>query len=203
MLMSETHYHIDRDLQEAREMAQGLEDYVRGENLYGTVSGLYASDPDMPSLTVGNLLLRLRRLQALQAEMSPEQRAILTEAEAEHERVRREWMNHYIGKATNEAGARLRSMEAFFAECEDAPETCAANYLPEALRRTVIQELVDGLNTANLPDSGLDKSLKNVDAQLRRFVESSSFLWDERLRPVYPQSRYWWLYERPTGKPTV
>lgn len=195
--MAETHYHLDRDLEEAREMALGLEEYVRGENLYGTVSGMYASDPDVPSLTIGNLLMRLRRLKVLEGEMSPEQRAILTEAEAEHDRVRQEWVTHYIGKASNEVGARLRSITAFFAECEDAPENCAANYLPEARRRTVVQEIIDALQQHNLPDSGMDKSIKNVDSQLRRFIQPGAFIWDERLRPVYPHPAFWWLYERP------
>lgn len=190
-------YQLERDLAEAAAMANELEDYVRGEVLYGSVGGMFAGDPDLPSLTVGNLLARLRRLQKLEGQMSPEQRALLTQIEADHARVRDEWTVHYIGKAANEAGARLRSLEAFIAECEDAPEACAANYLPEAQRRTVIQEIVDGLQGQQLPDSGLDRTMQRVDSQLRRLTEEGNFIWDAVLEPVYPRSKFWWLYHWP------
>lgn len=193
-------YHLDRDLEEARLMADALEEYVRGDVLYGSIGGMYAGDPDLPSVTVGNLLTRLRRLKALESQMSAQQRALLTAAEAEHARVRDEWTVHYIGKAANEAGARLRSIEAFIADCDDAPEACASNYLPEAQRRTVVQEIVDGLQGQQLPDSGLDRTLKQVDGQLRRLSEPSEFIWDSVLKPVYPQAKFWWLYQRPSGK---
>ena len=200
--MAETRYSLDRDLEEARAMVEGLDDYVQGEVLYGSVggAGLYSADSSMPSLTIGGLLLRLHRLHKLEGQMSPEQKAILTVIETEHDRVRNEWSVHYIQKASNEAGARLRSLEAYFAECEDDPEACAGAYLPEAQRRTILQDIVDGLNQYHMPDSGLDRSLKSHDTQLRRFTEQTAFIWDARLQPVYPQEKYWWLYAEPTGQ---
>lgn len=193
--MAETTYSLDHDLEEARDMAAALEDYVRGDSLYGSVGGLYTSDPSVTSLTVGNLLLRLRRLHALKATLSPEQSAVLAQAQAEHDRVRGEWAVHYTQKATDEMTARLRSLANFAAECEDAPEACADNYLPEALRRTVVQELADAV-----PDTGMNSTVAERDHQLRRITAASPFPWDAALKPVYPQDKYWWLYARPTGE---
>ena len=196
--MAEVNYSLDRDLEEARVLAQGLEDYVRGDRLYGSAGGgLFSTAADMPSLTIGQLLLRLRRLQALESQMTPEQKAILTEAEAEHDRVRKEWAVHYGDKIRDEAAARLRSLEAFFAESADAPEACAEAYLPEALGRTILHEIVTALNRYNMADVDFDRSLAQRDTQLRRFTEPSDFLWSETLRPVYPEETYWWLYVRP------
>src|SRR5215216_4506295 len=113
----ETRYSLDRDLSEARAMVEHLESYLLGDELYGSVGGMYGGEPDMPSLTVGALLLRVNRLHKLADLMSFDQRAILTEIESEHERVRGQWNDAYMRKAHREAGARLHSLEAFFAEC--------------------------------------------------------------------------------------
>ncbi len=190
--MAETHYVLDRDLEEARDIVQGLEEYVRGDSVYGTVGGMFASDPGAPSLTIGNLLLRLRRLRAMAGQLSPAHQETLAQVEAEHERIRNEWTVHYGQKASDEATARLRSLETFVSECENAPETCANNYLPEARRRTILQELSDGASQ-HLDDS----SLTRVDGNLRGLTEPHAFLWDTQLQPVYPQSKFWWLYQRP------
>lgn len=200
--MAETHYSLNRDLDEARAMVEGLDDYVQGDRLYGSVegAGMYSADSTMPSLTIGGLLLRLHRLHKLEGQMSPEQKAILTIIETEHERVRKEWSVHYLQKLANEAGARLHSLEAFFAECEDDPEGCAGAYLPEAQRRTILQDIVDALSEYHMPDSGLDHSLKSHDVQLRRLTEPTDFIWDAKLQTVYPREKYWWLYVEPTGE---
>lgn len=199
--MSEITYSLDRDLEEARALAQGLENYVRGERLYGSAGadvGIFSSAANMPTLTIGALLLRLHRLKALESQMSAAQKALLTEAEAEHDRVRREWTVHYGDKVRDEAAARLRSLEAFFAECEDDQENCAGAYLPEALGRTMLQEIVTALNRYNMADIGFDRSLAQHDTQLRRFTEPSKFIWSEKLRPAYPENPYWWLYAHPS-----
>lgn len=195
----EVHYSLERDLAEARAMANGLEEYVRGGELYGSVDdgGMYSTDPNMPSLTLGAFLVRLRRLAWLEDRMTPEQKAVLTEIEAEHERVRTDWAYHYQGKLHNEAGARLHSLEAFFAECEDNRRACHDDYLPEALRRTMLEEIVDALHRYHMPLIDLNTSLQQRDTQLRRLTKRTTFIWDDRLRPVYPEAKFWWLYARP------
>lgn len=194
--MSEANYSIDRDLAEAKAMAEGLLPYVYEDNLYGTVGGMFSSGR-MPSLTIGALLLRLQRLHALEDQMTPEQKARLTEIEARNDQVRREWSIHYNEKMLYEANSRLSVIESFFADCDDDPRSCAANYLPEALRRTIVQAILNALNEYHLPSGDLDRGLRRVDAQLRRFTETSSFLWSPSLEAAYPRETYWWLYAKP------
>src|SRR5687767_518340 len=109
-------YSLERDLAEAQAMAETLLDYARGDQLYGTIDGLFGTDPDMPSLTLGQFLLRLRRLQAQEADMTPEQKAILSMIEASHDSVRNGWTVHYNGKLVDEAQSRLNSIVAFLSE---------------------------------------------------------------------------------------
>lgn len=195
--MTEINYSLDRDLSEANALAEALDTYVNGDDLYGTVSGLYATAPDMPSVTIGGLLMRLRRLKELEDRMSAAQKGILTNAEIQHADVRQKQAGRYHEKVVNEAGARLRSLEAFFAECEDDPQACAESYLPEAQRRTIVQEIVNALERYNLPLIHFDDTLRQRDAQLRRFTEPSDFIWSAELQPAYPEDVYWWLYARP------
>ena len=195
--MSETNYSIDRDLMEARLMAEGLENYLRQDELYGSVDGWYSTDPAIPSVTIGGLLLRLSRLQRLESQMSSSQMATLTEIEALHDITRERLTGRYHEKVVNEAGSRLRALEAFFADCEDDPEACADSYLPEAQRRTIVEEIVRALKKYNLPVIDLDDTLRRRDMTLRRYTKPAPFVWSTDLQAVYPQEAYWWLYVRP------
>jgi hypothetical protein len=190
-------YSLDRDLAEAQAMAESLLDYARGDQLYGTVDGLFGTDPDMPTLTLGQFLLRLHRLQAQESAMTPEQKAILTMLESSDEMVRQGWTVHYNGKLVDEAQSRLNSIVAFLSECEDDEDGCAGSYLPNALDRTLVQVILDTLDKYNLPHPDLKTELSRHDAQFHRFTEPSAFVWDERLAPLYPKDKYFWLYERP------
>jgi hypothetical protein len=196
--MSETVYSIERDLKEAQAMADALIPYVYQDQLYGKVGGggLFSSS-NMPSLTIGALLMRLRRLRAQEHLLTEEQRALLTKLEAQNEAVRSEWNMHYSGKMVQEANSRLKAMSSFFAECEEDPRLCASVYLPEALRRTIVQELADALERYNLPVEDLHRSMRQVDGKLRRYAEPNEFLWAKELEAVYPRETYWWLYAKP------
>ena len=88
--MSAQTYRIDTDLSEARAMADGLDAYVRQDELYGHAGGggLFGGGK-LPSLTIGALLLRLRRLRALADQLTPAQQRTLDEIQASNDAVRR------------------------------------------------------------------------------------------------------------------
>jgi hypothetical protein len=196
--MSETIYEIERDLKEARAMANALLPYVHEDALYGKVGGggLFGGS-SMPSLTLGALLMRLRRLSVLADQLNGEQRAMLEQAQMQTETVRKEWTLHFSEKLVKEANSRLRAIEQYFKECEDDPRLCASAYLPEALRRTIVQEIAGALAQYGLPTEDLGRSMRAVDGKLRRYTEPSPFIWAEALQTVYPPGAYWWLYAKP------
>ncbi len=194
--MSEVGYSIMRDLDEAQAMAKGLEAYVRGTNLYGSVGGgLFGSR--MPSLTIGALLLRMRRLSAQTESMTPDQRDKLDKIRDQHDHTRREWRKHYDEKLTQEAFSRLKAMRTFFEECAERPRTCGGNYQPETLRRTIVQEIIETLRAQGQPVDEIVTEAKNVDGRLRRFVQPAPFVWASGLEAVYPRDIFWWLYAKP------
>ncbi len=187
--MSEQNYSIDRDLREVREMIDAFVPYIYEDELYGR------SSMSGPSLTPGAILLRLNRLRALHGEMSSSQAAAFDDLQGRFTSISKEWNSHYTKKLVREAEARLRDVQTYLSECKDDVKLCANAYLPEALRRTMIEAIL-----AELPESereSLSAKVKSADSGLRRYVESSEFIWGSALRSVYPESTYWWLYNRP------
>lgn len=184
-------YSIERDLNEAEAMAEALTPYIYEDELYGK-AGL-----NMPSLTVGALLLRLRRLSLLQSTMTAAQQGKLMNVEARHTAVRHEWRQHYEKKLTWEAESRLKAMQPYFEECRDNPRLCASAYLPEALRRTIVQDILAALYDLNIPYTALERQAKRTDTLLHGIVQPGDFVWDAQLQAAYPAETYWWLYHRP------
>lgn len=194
--MSTTKYTLTRDLEEAKALADNLLPYVYGEELYGSIGGKFGSS-SMPSLTIGALLLRLRRLHALEASLTDTQKALLASIDAQNESVHSEWTQHYNSKLVAEANSRLKVIERYFDECTDDPRTCANNYLPEALRRTIVEDILATLERYNASTPELERAAKSIDSGLRRFVQPAEFIWAKELQPTYPQNVYWWLYALP------
>ncbi len=190
-------FDADRDLREAKAMVDGLVPYVYEDALYGrTKTGLFGGSA-MPALTIGGLLLRLRRLEAIADRLSPAQRDQLSQVSAAHDAIRAEWRQHYIEKLQREGASRLKAMATFFEECEDSPRSCAGIYPPEVLRRTIVQEVMRALAAQGEPHDELLKAMRGVDGKLRRFTAPTDFLWEDALIPAYPQGEFWWLYAAP------
>jgi hypothetical protein len=194
--MSEANYNIDRDLSEAKALAEHLVPYVYEDQIYGSIGGMFGSG-SMPSLTIGGLLLRLDRLHALESQMNDAQKTQLAAVDTQHENARREWTIHYNNKLAAEANSRLKAIQQYLQDCKEEPKGCAYNYLPEANRRTVVQALVKAMQRHNATPDDLNTTLYSADAGLRRFTQPSDFILSGALKPAYPQDEYWWLYARP------
>ena len=198
--MSEN-YSIGRDIEELEAMAKALPHYVRQDMLYGSVgSGGLFSSGDMPSMTIGALLMRMRRLHVLRDHLDQNQLARLRKVEHRYEEVCGEWRFHCEQKILREANSRLDDMLPFFSEYRKNPDFGAQVYKPEALRRTIVQELVAIIKENQLEDDDLKKKLQAVDEQLRGCVGKSDFIWAEILQPAYPEEAFWWLYRRPVPR---
>ena len=105
-------YQFRRDVDEAVAMADALETYIRGDSLYGVTSaGLFSG---MPSMTVGALLLRLRRLDTLRDNLDDRLVKRLDVAIEKYELARNEWAIHYEAKIPQEAHSRIDAMKTFF-----------------------------------------------------------------------------------------
>lgn len=197
--MSEKVYSLAQDLKEAQAMADALAGYVRQDQLYGSVGGGFFSSGRMPALTAGALLMRLRRLHVLADQLTPPQRELLDRIETTHQATADAWRVHYDGKLLREANSRLDAMRTFFEECAQSPGGCPRIYLPEVLRRTIVEELLIAIKARGLSAEDVQKKARMTDGRLRSFVRAADFIWAEALQPAYPEKQFWWMYSAPPG----
>jgi hypothetical protein len=193
-------YSIEEDLAEAEAMLKGFERYLRGNDVYGSVTGGFFNFGNMPALTLGALVMRLRRLEALREQMTAEQRQRLEIAQRQHDQIRQDWHAHYEKKALREANSRLNTMQQYFADLGQGTDA-ASGYGPEQLHRTIVQELLGVMAEMGVESADLEAKLRYIDNRLNASaVEYSGFSWDPVLEPVYPQMAYWWLYKQPRSR---
>ncbi len=191
-----TQYQLETDVKEALTMAKGLEDYVRGQELYGNSGGGFFSK--MPALTVGALAMRLRRLEVLSSDLTAEQRQQARQAQTLYDDVAKEWRVHFEEKVLREINSRVDAMRQFFQEAKQNAKSASGNYLPEVLRRTIIQELLIVVDTLGIEGDNLRPKVKVSDTALRTYsTQPSDFIWNPLLQQVYSPQVYWWLYHRP------
>ena len=196
--MSST-YDIKTDLKEVEAMADSLSEYVRGDDLYGRINrGMFSQ---MPRLTAGALVMRLRRLDILRENLKDHQSKRLDATVDTYESVRREWTHHYETKLLQEAHSRIDSILVFFQECDENINKCVELYRPELARRTIVQEILKQMEVFQLEDADVMKKVKAVDNRLQHFLQADDFQWHDDLKPAYPKDEFWWLYQTPQIKP--
>jgi hypothetical protein len=195
--MPEQKYSVERDLKEAQEMAKALVPYIYQDQLYGNVGGGMFGSRDMPKLTIGGLLMRIHRLHSVP--LTATQQQTLSEVENQLASVRTEWRMHYDEKLVHEANSRLDGIESFIQECREDPRACGNAYMPEAQRRTIVQEILHELESLGALPNELKTKMLRVDSQLHGYVHAGDFIWSPELRSVYPKSAYWWLYGKPAS----
>lgn len=195
-MMSEK-YDLQRDLEELQAMVASFRDYVQNDELYGSVGGGFFGGSNMPALTSGAILMRLRRLLGLSDQLNARQQDQLAERHAHFQQVRDEWRAHYEQHLKQEAHSRLKAMRTFFTECQESARACHNVYRPEMLRRTIVQEILREMAALRVVDPTLPPLVESTDGQLRALVRPTAFLWADVLRPIYTPEEFWWLYHMP------
>ncbi len=192
-----SNYSFKRDLNELVQMGDKLGEYILGDALYMPVSGGFFRAGGTPQLTTGAFLLRRRRLTLLRDELDARQRALLDATLKQHDDTQHEWTLHYEKKLQQEVNSRLKMMVAFFRECSESPRDCAAAYPVEAMRRTIVQEIMLAMDEFDYDQREFSPKVQHCDAGLRRYLRSSAFIWAPQLEPIYPRAIFWWLYAGP------
>ena len=189
-------YSVARDLDELLQMAGRLQEYLLSDKLYLALGGGFFRG-GRPQLTLGAFLLRRRRLAMLRHRLDETRRAELREALARHEELQREWRLHYEKKLAREAASRLKLMGEFMRDCAESPRDCATAYPVEAMRRTILQEILLALDEFDYASGDLSARVERVDGALRRYLLPGDFIWPTELESVYAPLEFWWLYSAP------
>jgi hypothetical protein len=181
-------YDLDRDVRTVDAMASRLTPYIYEDELYGQMPS------NLAKLTVGGLLMRLHRLNAIRNLLTPEQQTMVSAAQNKLNEVRRDWAVAYEGKLKREFQARMTSFNQFINESMDNPKLFSENFAAEAEKRAIVQALADDAASMNFMVDDIRGAITTLDNKLHRYLESGDFIWDERLKPAYPKDKYWFLY---------
>lgn len=190
-------YRRSTDFDDLARLMRSFEGHLQTDQVYGSVGGGFLTGGNAPQLTVGAVLLRLRRLRILERDMSDMERVQIGKLARQHAELCDEYADDYIMKLEREAMSRLNAMSRFFEECRQSREVCARQYNPEVLRRTIVEEIRIDMGERGLVNHELDQLLAQTDKRLRSWIVESEFVWDAQLVAVYPKERFWWMWMSP------
>lgn len=179
------------DVRAVTAFAEHLTPYIYEEALYG-----HLPDPALPRLTLGGLLMRLKRLAALPDLLSAADQAALASATQRYHDVRGEWRVAFENKVAQELKARLNALEVYVAECGPNMRACADNYPSTMEKRVMVVHLQAEAEATNTWTDAYNGRLLSLDNSLRRICEAGGFCWAPKVQPAYPQEQFWFLYAR-------
>ena len=183
------------DLAVLEAFAGELEEYIIKDELYRTVRVHLPAGDQMIQMSGGDLLTRIFRLSAERDKLTPEQQVRFDAARGAAEKTIYSLRTRFHQRLQREVKARLDSLNWFLDECASDPARCRGEYPFEIRNRQRIDAIVSELGT-DLPQD-LKNQISRIDERIRMIVRPGSFAWDARLEPVFPRTRFWYLYVSP------
>ena len=167
-----------------------LESYLLSDELYWPldVKSIPGERP-YPRLTIGGLLIALKRASALPLSVS--QQSELRTLENQIETVKNQWRIAWEKKASRGFKARLKMWRDFLEEFKEYPQANADRYDYEVERRVMLHLLSP--EVGQLPQAYKDM-VSGLDLRLRRALLPGDFIWDPQIASGFPADEYWYLY---------
>ena len=180
------------DIAVAREMANELQDYLLGTEVYYTLVVVTAQGEERIQSSCGDLLTRLHRLEGQSKLLTPAQREELVAIRRRIDATTKTMVVRYNALMEREARARLNSLQWYLDDCDEDPKACRTQYPFEIRNRQRIAELAKALGD-KLP-ADIQSETTAIDRRLLEMTASADFVWDRRVKDVYPREEYWYLY---------
>lgn len=183
------------DLAVLEAFAAELEEYIVKDELYRTVRIHLPAGDQMIQMSGGDLLTRIFRLSAERGRLTPEQQARFDAARSAAEKTIYSLRTRFHQRLQREVKARLDSLNWFLDECSSDPAHCRGEYPFEIRNRQRIDAIASELGTDLPPE--LKNQISRIDERIRMIVRPANFAWDTQLEPVFPRTRFWYLYVSP------
>jgi hypothetical protein len=182
--------NADYDLRYLQAGIELLETYLFSNDVYWPV-GIHAQagEPPYPQLTIGNLMLALRRAKARCFE--PEQKAQVSGLEDELNAIHDRWPENWEKKAADCFRARLNLWRDFVEEYRLSHEANADRYAYEVGRRVLLELLQ--FETSLIPEAEIDL-LNGLDGLLKAVFIPGEFIWESNLQAAFPKELFWYLW---------
>ena len=183
------------DLAVVRAMVQELEDYLLGDQVYRTLVIPTEHGQERVQSSGGDLLARLHKLHGQEALLSLDERIQLHELDRQVADITHRFHHQWRTLLVRELKARLNSLKWYLDEYESDRRSGRVNYPFKIRNRQRIAEIWKALQDD--PPPNLAAEIAAVDKRLRAITVAAPFVWDDKVRSVYPQDEYWYLYVLP------
>ncbi|OGN74940.1 MAG: hypothetical protein A2X24_11510 [Chloroflexi bacterium GWB2_54_36] len=182
---------LDNDLAFLHASAPVLEDYLLSDVLYFPVTGEHGRQlsGDTTRLTLGNLLLSLRRLQAVQ--LPADQTAEFEALFGQINRARAQWRSRWSVKVQQEIPNRMMLWKNYLGELGEEAKAKAGDFPYNVRLRAILELLFDESNDLLVKEKDL---LRSLDLQLKGKASPGEFIWDQTLAGGFPAGQFWYLY---------
>jgi len=184
-------YSIEQDLTYVQSTVHELEEYLLSDVLFWpvTAKGGKQLAGGTTQLTIGNLLLSLKRLETADSAFTQAR-----ELGNQVEQVRKQWKSNWDKKAGAEIRSRLTQWDHYLAEVAGAQGGAHGDYSYN-IRQRVILELL--LADVDKPLPKEQTYLAALDQRLRSRTQPTAFIWDASLQAGFPEQLFWFLYRKP------
>jgi len=167
-----------------------LKDFLFSDLIYWPIGIRAASGyKAYPQLTLGTLLLFLHQAEALSTDS--ESKTELSRSKTDIELIRTKWQAHWRRKAEAEFSARIKLWRDFLQEYRKDPEGNFDRYEYEVTRRVMLEWLAQESSSLKRPELEM---LKSLDLLLKSLMVHGDFIWDQNLKPEFPEEVFWYLY---------
>ncbi len=181
----------------ARAMADELDDYFARDELFRQLIVHTPWGDELPRLSLGGLVERLRFLEAHRDELSDEERLLLESARQAYEEAVRRRPDQVAERLRREFKSYLHSWKWYLDELKENPEK-AADYPAEVHNRVRLTTLLQEMERLGIePDPEQRRQLEELDAWLRAHWQPGEFVWTGHDPADYDPETYWYLYGRP------
>ncbi|MEJ2013166.1 MAG: hypothetical protein P8X64_13200 [Anaerolineales bacterium] len=170
-----------------------LKAYLLSPELFWPLGGRLG---DTPRLTLGNLLINLRTLQARSENLAPPLQNRLARLESSWQRSREEWAAAISKKALQEMGARLNLWRGYLEDLDEGLGN-RLNYATE-VRNRVLFELLASLPPKDEEYENLRKAMRSLDERFASVSSPAPFTWNSAYSKAFPKDRFPALYRKPT-----
>lgn len=186
-----------RDLALLEAMLEALPDYLTQSELYYPLN-----NPYWPRLTLGGVLLRLRRVEAAYNRLDDSQREAVQRILVRFNEIIQEYKSHLVARVHAEYQARLRQWDHYLSELEHDPHQHADFYSSEVENRLILQLLEEFLTSSQVSAASPDRArLDELDRHLAENWQEGDFILPLAVQSAYTAADDWWLYGRPDFPP--
>lgn len=182
---------FEDDLAFLQALVPELENYLLSDVLYYPITGAKGRQltGDTTQLTVGNLLLSMRRVQVVQSEL-PE--PATTEAlMGAIEKIRTHWRTNWKKKVEREIPNRMRLWKNYLNDWNISSAYRAGDFHYNVRLRVILELLMMETDELLIQEKNL---LRTLDMRLKGKGTPGDFIWDDRLIEAFPKDRFWFLY---------